>query len=58
MDRFLSYRTSKLTIGYFGPILAHKFGQIETRGPKFIQVVENIVVHPLKSKSQDLWTGF
>ena len=54
MDWFLSYQTSKLKIGHFGPILAHKSGRIETRGPKFAQLVENIVVHLLKSKSQDL----
>ena len=58
MDRFSSYRTSKLKIGHLGPILAHKLGRIETRGPKFGQVVENIVIHLLESKSQDLWTGF
>ena len=58
MGWFLSYRTSNLKIGHFGPTLAHKSGRIETRGPKFWHVVENTVVHLLESKSQDLWTGF
>ena len=49
MGRFLSYRTLKLKIGHFGLILAHKSIRIETRGPKFGQVVENIIVHLLKS---------
>ena len=42
----------------FGPILGHKSGRVETRGPKFWHVVESIVVHLFKSKAQDLWTGF
>ena len=57
MGLFLSYWISKLKISHFGRILAHKSARIVTRRPKFLHLVENIVVHLFKSKSQDLWTG-
>jgi len=62
MDRFLRYRTSKFHkvrfLSNFGSILAHRTGPMETRGLKFSQLAENGLLHHLKWKSQDLWTGF
>jgi len=58
----LRHRTSKFHKvrfwSNFGPILAHRTGPIETRGLKFSHMTENGLLHHLKSKSQDLCTGF
>ena len=58
MEWFLRYHPLKLQKGNFGPILAHKSGQIKIRGPNFLHVVESIVIHHFKSKSQNLWSSF
>ena len=58
MGRFLSYWTSKFQNSHFGPILGHNSGQINILVPKFLHMVENIVFHLFKSKSQILWAGF
>ena len=51
-------QTMDFWIFHFGPISDHKSGHIATRGTKVAQLIEKIVVHLFKSKSQDLWAGF
>jgi len=58
MGRFLNYGRSMLKIGHFGPIMAHKIGPIVTTGSKFMHMADDDVLHLLKPKSQNLWTGF
>ena len=58
MHWFSSYEPFQVKSAYFGPKQAYKMARSKITGPKFILVLENIVIHLFKPKSQNLWSGF